>query len=52
MIKTENIKEMIREMEEASTEIKAMREADRLHNILVYGYRAIMRETAKKGTLN
>lgn len=43
MIKTENIKEMIREMEEASTEIKAMREADRLHNILVYGYKALIK---------
>lgn len=44
MIKSENIKEMIREMEEATKDIKAMREADKLHNILVYGYRAIVRK--------
>lgn len=52
MIQTENIKDMIREMEKVAAETKAMREADKLHNILVYGYKAIMKETAKKGALN
>lgn len=44
MKQTENIKEMIKEMEIAAAEIKAMREADKLHNLFVYGYKAIKRK--------
>lgn len=48
MIQTENIKDMIREMEKVAAETKSMREADKLHNILVYGYKAIAKKHRKE----
>lgn len=50
MVQTENIKDMIREMEKGAAETKAMREADKLHNILTYGYKAIRKTEWLKGS--
>lgn len=44
MKKTEDVRAILKEMEAASKEIEAMREADLLHNILTHGYKAIRRK--------
>ena len=43
MIKAEKMKDMIKEMEREAIEIKKMRKEDKIHNILVYGYKAIIK---------
>ena len=44
MKKTEDVRLILKEMEVAAEEVKAMREADKLHNIFVYGYKALKRK--------
>lgn len=44
MKKTEDIREILKEMETVAAEIKLMRKADKLHNLFIYGYKAIIRK--------
>ena len=44
MKKTEDVKAILKEMRTVSEEVKVMREADKLHNLFAYGYKAIIRK--------